>query len=111
MRGVAGATLQVCQRRAEVSAHQSTVFKVMTCGAKLFGWLDDKVVSFTNAYLKIQFAQEYQRENLVTDPVAGVRFAKTVAHSCLEHGGHTYHFQSEESRKRFEANPDAYVQS
>jgi YHS domain-containing protein len=77
---------------------------------ELFQWVDDKVVSFAQAYLKIQFAEEYQRNNLVTDPVAGVRFSKTVAHAEIEHAGHTYYFLSEESRKRFEENPGDYVQ-
>lgn len=76
---------------------------------KLFQWVDDKVVSFTNAYLKIQFAEEYQQGNLVTDPVANVRFARAMAHAEIEHGGHTYYFLSEESLKRFREEPEEYV--
>jgi YHS domain-containing protein len=76
---------------------------------RLRQWIDDKVVLFVRTYLRIQFAEEYQKENLVTDPVAAVRFSRVFAKARSEYRGHTYYFVSEETRDRFEEAPEAFV--
>lgn len=77
---------------------------------KLREWLEEKIVSFVRTYLRIQFAEEYQKENLVTDPVAQVRFSRIFAKGTSEYRGHTYHFISDETRGEFEEDPERYVQ-
>jgi YHS domain-containing protein len=72
-------------------------------------WIDDKIVEFVKTYLRLPFADAYQRENLVTDPVAGVRFGKSLAKATVEYHGHTYFFVSEETKKAFEEDPEMWV--
>jgi YHS domain-containing protein len=76
---------------------------------KLLGWLEDRIVAFVRDYLRIPFVEEYQRENLVTDPVSAQRFSKLFAAGEAVHRGHTYHFLSPETKAAFEADPARWV--
>ena len=72
-------------------------------------WLENQIVSFVRTYLSIQFANEYQKENLVTDVVANIRFPKGLAKATVQRDNHTYYFASEESSRRFEKDPSPYI--
>jgi len=78
---------------------------------KLRRWFEERIVGFVRTYLRIQFAEEYQKENLVTDPVAQVRFSRVFAKGTSEYAGHTYHFVSDETRAAFEEDPGRYVRA
>lgn len=65
-------------------------------------WLDDRIIEFANAYLELLSTKQYQEKVMVSDTVAGISFPKYFAASTLEHGGTTYHFISEETRREFE---------
>jgi YHS domain-containing protein len=65
-------------------------------------WLDDRVVDFANAYLELLQTKQYQERVLVSDTVAGISFPKYFAASTLDHGGTTYYFVSDETRREFE---------
>ena len=75
----------------------------------LFAWLDDKIVGFVRTYMELQFAEQYQMENLVTDPVIGMRFPKIQAAAQEKRAQHTYYFLTEDSHTLFKENPDRYV--
>ena len=77
---------------------------------RAIGWVDDKIVSFVNTYLKIQLAEQYQERNLVTDPVAARRISRKLVKSELEYRGHTYYFVSDATRQEFERDPERFVQ-
>jgi YHS domain-containing protein len=64
-------------------------------------WLDDRIVEFASAYLALNETKQYQERVMVSDPVAGISFPKHFAAATLDHGGTTYHFVSEESRREF----------
>lgn len=72
-------------------------------------WLDERLVSFMKTYLNMQFVEQYQKENLATDPVLNRRFPANLAVGTIEHKGAKYQFVSAESKKMFEANPEKYV--
>ena len=72
-------------------------------------WLEDQIVSFVRTYLSLQFVNEYQKENLVTDVVMNSRFPKGLAKATVQHDGNTYYFASEDSRRQFEMDPSKYV--
>lgn len=76
---------------------------------KLHTWIEDRIVRFVQDYLRIQFVEEYQKENLVTDPVAAARFSRIFAKAEVEYRGNTYYFLSDETRKAFEADPESWV--
>jgi YHS domain-containing protein len=65
-------------------------------------WLDDRLIEFAQTYLTIQFMDQYQKDHMVTDPVANVRFPKVFAQSTLEKQGKTYYFISDQTRREFE---------
>jgi len=65
-------------------------------------WLDDRIVDFANAYLELHLTKQYQDRVLVTDTVAGISFPKYFAATTLDHGGTTYYFVSDATRREFE---------
>ena len=72
-------------------------------------WVEQKLVAFTRTYLQLEFVDEYQRDNLVTDPVANLRISRLIAQSTAEYGGHTWYFLTEENRQKFVADPHRYA--
>lgn len=76
---------------------------------KLLAWLDDRIVAFVKDYLRIPFVEEYQKQNLVTDPVSAQRFSKLFAEAEIKYQGHVYHFLSKETKAAFEAAPERWV--
>ncbi len=75
---------------------------------KVIPWVEERLLGFLDSYLQIELHDQYQRENLVTDPVCGMRLSKVKA-IPLEHHGHTYYFCATRCRDRFEKNPGRYV--
>ncbi len=75
----------------------------------LLPWLDDKIVQFLDTYLTIEFADQYQSENHVTDPVSQARLNRAIAAAQATYKGKTYFFLTDENRKLFEAAPERYV--
>jgi len=76
---------------------------------KAFAWVDDKIVQFVRTYMELQFAEQYQKENLVTDPVVSVRFSKIHAHSQETYRGTTFHFLTGDSAMLFKESPERFV--
>jgi YHS domain-containing protein len=65
-------------------------------------WVDDRIVSFVKTYLSLHDSEFYLKDQMVEDPVAGVRFPKFAAGATLEWDGETYYFVDEETRREFE---------
>ena len=70
---------------------------------KVVQWIDDRIVAFVQTFAEIHQNRYYQKDILVTDPVAGVEMPKFAAKCSLESGGKTYYFVSEETRREFES--------
>jgi len=71
--------------------------------ATVEAWLDDRLIEFAQTYVTIHFTDQYNKDHMVTDPVANVRFPKVFAQSTLEKDGKTYYFISDQTRREFEA--------
>jgi YHS domain-containing protein len=65
-------------------------------------WVDNRIVSFVQTYLSLHENEFYLKDEMVEDPIAGVRFPKFAAGATLESGGRTYYFVSEQTRRDFE---------
>jgi YHS domain-containing protein len=76
-----------------------------------FDWVDERILEFVRTYMELQYAERYQRNNLVTDPVLDRRFSKLHAAAEKEHGGHTFYFLTAESLAVFESDPDRFVRT
>lgn len=71
-------------------------------------WIDAKLETFVDTYLKLENADVYQRDNMVRDPVCGMPVNKNWAAAKMEYGGSTYYFCVDECRQKFAANPDRF---
>lgn len=72
-------------------------------------WLDGKVLSFVDTYLKLQTIDQYQRDNFVIDPVCGMRINRADAGASADYRGKQYHFCVEACRERFLTEPERYL--
>ncbi|QEF97373.1 hypothetical protein Mal15_14130 [Stieleria maiorica] len=72
-------------------------------------WIDAKLVGFVETYFDVFFHREYQRKHLVTDPVFGIPFPKSMASDIRERHGLTLHFFTEESCRLFDERPSYYL--
>ena len=76
---------------------------------RVAAWIEDKLVTFTKTYLQLEFVDQYQRDSLVTEPVARTRIPKIMATATAEFGGHTWYFLNEENKQRFLECPELYI--
>jgi len=72
-------------------------------------WLDERLLAFMKTYLNMQFVEQYQRENMATDPVLNRRFPSNLAVGTIEHKGSKFQFASAESMTMFKTDPEKYV--
>lgn len=69
--------------------------------ADLTAWFDEKLLQFVDTYLRLEMADAYQQESLVTDPVCGSRITKTCAAAQEQRGGATVYFCSHTCHQKF----------
>lgn len=74
-------------------------------------WAEKKILQFLDAYLRLQEIEPYQQENLVTDPVCGMRFNKNSAAGEAEYRGTRFYFCVEECRLKFLEDPSVFVKN
>jgi len=72
-------------------------------------WVHRKIVDFLDVYMQLQVVDQYQRDNLVADPVCGMHMNKTLAPLHTEHDGRTYYFCTDKCLKRFAENPSEFL--
>jgi YHS domain-containing protein len=84
-------------------SHAETEFPMDNVDLNAAGqWIDDRIVGFVKTYLSLHENELYLKDVMVDDPIAGVRFPKFAAATTLEHGGQTYYFIGDETRREFE---------
>src|SRR5262249_1414056 len=76
---------------------------------KVAAWVEEKILDFVDAYLRLDTLEAYQAENAVTDPVCGMRLNKVHAPATTEYQGVSYYFCVEDCRRKFLAQPDRYL--
>jgi YHS domain-containing protein len=87
----------------QFDAHDRIAFPLEAIDRTALGaWLDDRILSFVRTYLQVHQDQSCQKEHLVEDPIAGIRFPKYAAAATMEWKGKPVYFISEETRKEFE---------
>ncbi|MFO0845926.1 MAG: hypothetical protein U0797_26685 [Gemmataceae bacterium] len=60
-------------------------------------WVDDRVVSFVKTYMSLHEQDQYLKDEMVEDPVAGVRFPRLPPAAARIGRGQTYYFVGEET--------------
>jgi YHS domain-containing protein len=64
-------------------------------------WVDDRILDFVDTYLRLETHPLYQKDNLVTDPVCGMRISAIAAKCSIEWPGRTIYFCSEVCKEAF----------
>lgn len=77
--------------------------------ARVALWVDQKLITFVDTYLRLLEVEQYQCENVVVDPVCGMRINKNTAASEVEHRGHTFYFCINECREKFLKEPERWI--
>ena len=72
-------------------------------------WFKRKACAFTKTYVSMFFNPYYQKRSEVPDLVLGRTFLASSPKGKTEHGGVTYYFLTEESKREFEQEPSRYV--
>jgi len=112
-------SLMPCESSSEFTAHydlaifpilmeyrRSESLQVPFSGAddKIIQWVDDRLIEFLDTYLKLETHPLYQKDNLVLDPVCGMRIPVIVAPCHTELNGKTVYFCSAHCRDAFLKN-------
>lgn len=73
-------------------------------------WVEERLLEFLDAYLRIDRGTLEFVEDAATDPVCGMRIGRSAAAASECHRGHPYFFCSASCQKLFVENPSAYVE-
>jgi YHS domain-containing protein len=76
---------------------------------KAAAWVEAKIVHFVETYLRLETSEQHQEENIVTDPVCGMRVNKAFAPAQMTYRGQTYYFCIQDCHARFSENPERYL--
>lgn len=79
-------------------------------GDDIAAWIEERLLEFLDAYLRIDRGREDFDEDTATDPVCGMRISRSTAEASGSYRGHPYFFCSLDCQERFSREPTAYVE-
>lgn len=65
-------------------------------------WLEDRMVSFIRTFVELNGNQYYLKDQMVEDPIAGVRMPRSIARETVDWNGRKYYFICADTRREFE---------
>ncbi|MBL8880852.1 MAG: YHS domain-containing protein [Phycisphaerales bacterium] len=77
--------------------------------ARVALWVDQKLITFVDTYLRLLEVEQYQTDNVVVDPVCGMRINKNTAAGEVERRGHKFYFCINECREKFLKEPERWI--
>jgi YHS domain-containing protein len=96
--------LEIIPMLMQFDSHQQAQWPLDAVDQRAVGeWVDDRIVDFVKTYLSLHENEYYLKDDMVEDPVAGVRFPRFAAATSTEWSGKTYYFIGDETRREFEA--------
>jgi YHS domain-containing protein len=72
-------------------------------------WVEKRILGFLDIYFRLETVEQYQQENLVTDPVCGMRINRLYAPAQVEYRGRSYYFCVPDCREKFSQAPEQYL--
>jgi len=72
-------------------------------------WVEAKLLTFLDTYLRIDRGQDDSEDEAVVDPVCGMRISRSKVGASMDYRGHAYFFCSEDCQQRFSKEPLRYV--
>lgn len=76
---------------------------------KIADWVEAKLLAFLDTYLRLDRGRDDFEDEVVVDPVCGMRMSRSSAGAQTDYKGHPYYFCTDECRQRFEREPLRYV--
>ena len=73
-------------------------------------WVEKRIFEFLDTYLRHDRGAPDLEEDIVTDPVCGMRLSRSGARETSGYRGHVYFFCSSKCRTEFEARPESFIQ-
>ncbi len=73
-------------------------------------WVEERLLEFLEAYLRIDRGGEDFEDESVTDPICGMRIQRAAAAASDSYCGHPYFFCSGDCLAKFQEEPSEYVQ-
>lgn len=72
-------------------------------------WVEQRLLAFLDDYLRLDRGEPTLDEDLLTDPVCGMRMTRGAAAAQDSYRGHAYYFCSSACRDQFVADPGRFV--
>ena len=85
----------------EYNRNVEEIFPLENDKEALAGWVEDRILDFVDAYLRLETHPLYQKDNTVIDIVCGMRIPSTSATSTVERHGRLFYFCSEHCKGTF----------
>lgn len=85
----------------EYKRDEETVFPFEGSEEEIGLWIEDKIVAFVDTYLRLETHPLYQKDNIVTDIVCGMRISSIAATSSAKRDGRTVYFCSDHCKDAF----------
>ena len=73
-------------------------------------WVENRLLYFLDTYLQLEHVEQYQKQNIVRDPVCGAQVNKAFAISEMGKDTQIHYFCNEDCRVEFISNPSIYAQ-
>lgn len=73
------------------------------------GWIEEQILEFLETYLHHDRGQDDLEEDILTDPVCGMRLRRSDVRAQADYRGHPYFFCSTECQEKFESRPEDFV--
>jgi YHS domain-containing protein len=100
---ILGYDLEIIPILMAFKGHDETEFPLEAVDREAVArWVDDRIVDFLRTYFAMGENEIYLKDEMVEDPVAGVRFPKLAAAETVEWQGKRFYFISAETRREFE---------
>ena len=77
---------------------------------QIMSWVEEMLLDYLDTYLRIDRGRDDFDDEPVSDPVCGMRIARSKAVAKEVYVGHAYFFCSNDCQQVFAANPRAFVQ-
>jgi YHS domain-containing protein len=77
--------------------------------SRLAEWVENRLLYFLDTYLKLEHIEQYQKQNIVRDPVCGAQVNKAFAISETGKDSQSYYFCNEDCRVEFVSDSGRYA--
>lgn len=72
-------------------------------------WVEAKLLAFIDTYLRLDRGEVDFEDEVVVDPVCGMRMSRSSAGATMDYRGHPYYFCTDECQQRFAKEPMQYI--